>query len=117
MQLKIFTARPGCEEEIEKAVEDYLNGHPGTYIQSQSVAVSEYRTVLSVYFDNATLYFQNPNPDPGFTQPYFGPFGPIITCDKKEEDPWHGEFIPIGDPPMRQVRCQTAHTTGETVKQ
>lgn len=101
-ELKIYTCNPGCEDKIEKSVQEYLDTHPGSYIQSQSLAQSQYRTSLSVVFDTGVVNLPY-IPEQPWSGP-FGPIGPVITQDGPSDDPWKGEFIPLGDPPMPTVK-------------
>lgn len=114
-ELKIFTSNRGCEKEIEKGVQEYLDTHPGSYIQSQSIASCQYSVVLSVVFDTGVVNLPY-IPDQPWNGP-FGPIGPAITQDGPGDDPWKGEFIPLGDPPMPTVKSAGEIRYEELVRQ
>lgn len=91
---RIFEARPGAQAEIEEAVEKYLNDHPNMVIKDFQLAVTQYNIYLAVLFTLGYLDL------PMFVEKQQQlPARPTeITCD---DDPWKGEFIPVGDPPKR----------------
>lgn len=93
--LKIFEARPGCQKEIEEAVRKYLDDHAGMVVKDFQLAVSQYSIYLAVLFTQGYIdvpMFIEKSRDPIPTTL------PQITC---QDDPWKGEFIPVGDPPRR----------------
>ncbi len=91
-EVKVFSSRVGCQPDIEDAIAEYLTQHPGYTVKQTSMACNEYNVFVTVTFEMAAMYL------PMFIEKdrVNLPMKPVeITCD----DPWKGEFIPVGDPP------------------
>lgn len=93
---KVFYARMACPSELEEKIDEYIQGHPGMMPQSVSMAANDSYIYATVIF-NAVAVFPIVN-----TLEQRGPYGPIGPdyTKKVNDDPWKGEFIPVGDPPI-----------------
>lgn len=89
--------------DLEKQVNDFLKENPRLTPLNMQLATNDHHALcLAVMFGEVLSPFEvdrNPFAVP-FTQPV--PYVPPqeITCD----DPWKGEFYPVGDPPMNKPR-------------
>lgn len=92
---KIFEASCGCQEEIEEAVAKYLNDHPNMVIKDFQLAVSQCSIYVAILFTLGYLDL------PMFIDKQRVPLPAKPTEITCEDDPWKGEFVPVGDPPKR----------------
>lgn len=99
IKVSVFTGR---ETEVEERFNKWAKDTKG-YIKDFRVAqYGQYGVSLVVMWCDTPCEWVAP------LQPYYGPspdtlplgpFGPAITC--KDEDPWKGEFVPVGSEPLR----------------
>ena len=100
-EVKVFVAQIDDAEDLERQVKKYMDENPTMKPDLMTMAAGDTRVVLTISFVATTVYmpmFIEKNRDCGGP---FGPIGPAITKDGPNDDPWHGEFIPLGDPPVR----------------
>lgn len=85
----------GTVKTVENDTNAYLENHPNEILQSIQLCNDGSHVVMAAVFTKVPMPARR-LPDT-VNAPL--PMQPVeITCD-----PWHGEFIPVGDPPIRHV--------------
>ena len=91
-KIKMFT---GTAETVERDANAYLEQHPELVLQNIQLTNDARRVIMAIAFSKVSTPFHR-LPE---TARVPLPMQPVeITCD-----PWKGEFIPVGDPPIRHV--------------
>lgn len=90
-----FKMFEGTVKTVENDTNAYLENHPNEILQSIQLCNDGSHVVMAAVFTKVPVPARRFN-DTG--HPSLPMRAVEITCD-----PWQGEFIPVGDPPMRQV--------------
>lgn len=109
LRVRVFS---GCEGEVEEKFNKWA--------EDTKCYIKDFRVAQNGQYGGVTLvvlYGETPCEWVLPMQPYspaidpqplpYGPFGPAITC--KDDDPWKGEFTPVGSEPLRTTAPTMRH--------
>lgn len=99
-EVKVFSAWYSKPEDLEKDVNKYMEDNPGLMIEKATMTANDSYVFLTVVFSPHAVYPIIPPISPRDNGGPYGPIGPEITKNGPSDDPWKGEFIPVGDPPL-----------------
>ena len=107
-KFKSFSGTPG---NIDKEINDFLANNPSIIPSNMQMCNNGVRLYVSILFSDmpALPKFDYETLPIGITRPDAPPRE--VTCD----DPWKGEYIPIGDPPSQRPKVLAMKPTPKPV--